>query len=147
MKTSIAVWGSILSVALAFSGTTLASEMENVPPIRQPLVQKECGECHMAFQPALLPASAWQKMMDQLDQHFGDNATLPPEKADLIRRYLVENAGRAKGNPTSLRITETRWFQKEHHFSPALWSRPDVVTKSNCPACHKQADAGYYEDD
>ena len=35
----------------------------------------------------------------------------------------------------------------KHRFADKVWKDPKVVTKSNCPACHRGADQGWYEDD
>jgi hypothetical protein len=53
---------------------------------------------------------------------------------------------RIPADATPQRITETREFLREHHFPDRVWKRPDVVTKSNCAACHPAAERGYYED-
>lgn len=125
----------------------MASDDDWVPPVTDPLVQAECGSCHMAFQPAFLPARSWQVMMDGLKDHFGDDASLPPEKVAHITDYLVANAGRDRtGGQAPQRITELRWFAHEHDFPDRVWKRPDVVTKSNCIACHAAAEKGSYED-
>lgn len=36
----------------------------------------ECGSCHIAFEPGLLPSESWVKMMAGLDKHFGADATV-----------------------------------------------------------------------
>lgn len=137
-----------LTAALILAAGSAVAD-DNVPPVRDALTRKECGECHMAFQPALLPADSWRRMMGNLADHFGDNATLSPDKAKAIEAYLVGNArngwrdGAAPG-----RITETRWFVHEHRKIPErVWARADVVTQSNCVACHKGAEQGLYDDD
>jgi hypothetical protein len=145
--------------ALVAAGPVLADD-DWIPPVTDDLTRAECGDCHMAFQPGFLPARSWDAMMDGLADHFGDDATIAPEKVDHIRTYLTANAGdrirsemardymrwvRADGVP--LRITENPEFLEEHDFRPSVWERPDVVTKSNCPACHKAAERGSYEDD
>jgi hypothetical protein len=139
----------ILILATVFSLAalpTLAGD-HRVAPVRDALVQKECGQCHMAFQPGLLPAASWGRMMDNLADHFGDNATLPAEKGAAIRSYLMANGGRDRRGDTPARITEARWFTHEHNFPDRVWKRPEVVTKSNCPACHQGAEQGLYDDD
>lgn len=122
-----------------------ASEVERVPPVRHAATQKECGECHMAFQPALLPAPSWSRLMDDLADHFGEDASLKPELAAEIRAYLTRQAGR--GDPTRIRITEQRWWLKEHRLRPSVWERPEVRSKANCEACHRAAAQGLYDDD
>lgn len=131
---------TLLALAPAF-----ADEGEWVPPVRHAETLKECGECHMAFQPALLPAGSWRAIMGNLSDHFGEDASLPPATAASIEHYLVAGAGR--GDPSLLRITEQRWWRHEHDFSPGRFARPEVRSKINCAACHQGAENGYYEDD
>jgi len=135
----------IAAAALLVSGAASANEFERVPPVAHDPTRKECGECHMAFQPGLLPAASWNRIMEGLADHFGDKASLPPEIAGPIRAYLTANAGRGDGRLT--RVTEQRWWLHEHRFDPAVWKRRDVVSKANCEACHRGASKGLYEDD
>ncbi len=129
------------------------------PPVTDPLTVKACGECHMVFQPAFLPARSWGGIMDTLADHFGDNATMAPDKAAHIRKVLMEGAADTGGGrmgakvmrrldpgSTPLRITQTAPFLRKHDLPASIWKRPDVVTRSNCPACHAAADKGDYED-
>ena len=118
-----------------------------VTAVSDPLVQKECGQCHMAFSPSFLTADGWNKIMDGLANHFGDNAELSADKASKVRAWLVGHAGAGKRAGDGLRITETRWFRHEHDFPDRVWKRPEVGAKSNCPACHKQAEQGWFDDD
>lgn len=121
---------------------------ERVAPVTEPLVMKECGECHMAFQPGLLPAGSWRRIMANLSDHFGDRATLQNEEVVIITNYLTKNAG--KGDPNILRITEQGWWRHEHgegHVSQSAWSQPNIRSRSNCLACHRLAAQGSYDDD
>jgi nitrate/TMAO reductase-like tetraheme cytochrome c subunit len=138
-------WAGIAaSVALA-AGVAAADGFERVTPVRHAATQKECGECHMAFQPALLPAESWTRIMTGLGDHFGEDASLPEALASEIRAYLVANAGR--GDPTVSRISDQPWWQREHRFSPSVWRQKEVGSKANCDACHRQAGQGLYDDD
>lgn len=139
-----------LALAAAFATLCVTSPVladdDYVPPVRHAATAKECGECHMAFQPALLPAGAWHKLMAGLDDHFGENAALPAETAADIEAYLVAGA-RRRGDPAVIRITEQRWWRHEHDFSPQRLARAGAAGPSDCLACHKGAEQGYYEDD
>ncbi len=149
-----------LVLAAFIASTAHASADDWVPPVTDRLVQKECGSCHMAFQPAFLPARSWDHMMNTLSEHFGEDASSPPEQVSRIRTYLTENAGdvrrqgiarkymrwvSADGMPQ--KITENPAFQREHDFPDRVWRDPKVITKSNCLACHLQADKSNYDDD
>lgn len=133
------------AVLMLAATAALANEFERVPPVTHPATQKECGECHMAYQPGLLPAASWTRIMDGLSDHFGDNAGLPPDTAATIRAYLTQNAGGGDGR--LIRITDQPWWQRKHDFDPAIWKRKAVGAKGNCEACHREAAKGLYEDD
>ncbi|MGE5548673.1 MAG: diheme cytochrome c [Solirubrobacterales bacterium] len=149
----------LAGAALLFSAPAFAGD-DWVPPVKDQLVKKECGTCHMAFQPAFLPARSWDRMMNELADHFGEDASLPPDTAQAIRAYLTANAGdvvnqgRARKymkwvapGGTPQRITENPDFERKHRFPDKVWKDPKVVTKSNCPACHQGAELGWYDDD
>ena len=109
----------------------------------------ECSACHMAFPPVMLPAQSWQTIMDGLDNHFGENASLDDKLRQNITDYLVNNAGRFRYDEKALRITETRWWVAAHEgeVRPGAFNSPRVGSKANCVACHRGAERGYYEDD
>jgi Dihaem cytochrome c len=106
----------------------------------------ECGSCHVAYPPALLPASTWRRLMSQLDRHFGVDATVDPMAGAEMVRYLERYAGterRTTASTGSLRVTETRWFSHKHGEVPAsIWRLPAVKSASNCAACHTGAEQG-----
>ncbi|MBS1191093.1 MAG: diheme cytochrome c [Rhodocyclaceae bacterium] len=129
-------------------------------PVADPVVKEECGSCHLAFAPAMLPASSWQRMMGDLQNHFGDDASVDAATAAKISRYLTANAADA-GNQRQggkwlrgvdagnapLRITEMpKWVREHRKVSDREWRQKDVRTKANCVACHAGAEKGYYED-
>ncbi len=151
-------------LAAAFSllvfGRAQAGGSHYYPPVADPVVKEECGSCHLAFAPAMLPASSWRRMMGDLKNHFGDDATVDPAVAARITEYLVNNAADTGGRRYSgklmrgvtaanapLRITELPKWVSEHREVPAWeWKHKDVRTKANCSACHVDAERGYYEE-
>lgn len=138
----------LLAMAWSMAGALPAGAEDDVRlgPVTHEATRKECGECHMAFQPGLLPAGSWRQVMSGLARHFGEDASLDAARAADIERYLVGHAGRGDG--TVLRITEQRWFLREHRkINAATWTRPDIKARSNCAACHPAAERGLYDDD
>ena len=112
--------------------------------------QTECGGCHMAFPPGLLPAASWQKMMTGLDKHFGTDASLPPQDAKEITDFLIKYpSNRWTANTAPLRISESEWFKSKHssgEINPAVWKRESVKSPANCMACHSGADKGDFNE-
>jgi nitrate/TMAO reductase-like tetraheme cytochrome c subunit len=110
---------------------------------------RECGSCHIAYPPRLLPTASWQAIMQGLDRHFGSDATIDASAASSIGAFLQANAGRDRGAsvPPVLRITETRWFVHEHAKVPArTWNSANVRNAANCGACHEGATAGRFSE-
>jgi hypothetical protein len=107
----------------------------------------------------MLPTASWKRMMADLQDHFGDDASLDADTTAAITRYLVANAGDAGGYRRDIlrglplgaapqRITELpKWVHEHDEVSAAEWRAKDVGSKVNCPACHVDADKGYFEDD
>ncbi|HEC17507.1 MAG TPA: cytochrome B [Sedimenticola sp.] len=126
----------------------------------QALWREECGACHLAFHPSLLPARSWRTMMAGQSSHFGEDLFLERDSADEIERFLLENAAEQAlteaawkinrsiaATETPLRITETPYWVDKHKEIPGrVWEDPRVNGKVNCASCHLDADAGTFED-
>ncbi len=139
----VAAW----TVGLLAGMAIIAHEaMAGGKPIAPPneRFRSECGSCHVAYPPQLLAAPAWRRIMSQLEQHFGTDASVDPAAAADIAAYLERYSGsdrRTGPTPDSLRITETRWFLHEHREVPAaVWNLPAVKSAANCAACHTSAE-------
>ena len=112
---------------------------------------EECGACHMAFPPQLLPARSWQKIMSGLADHFGENAELAEPARAEITAFLVAHAADAPGTENGrlllrgvdasavpLRITELPFWQAAHREIPAReFTSVKVKSAANCLACHR----------
>jgi hypothetical protein len=101
--------------------------------------KEECGSCHIAYPPRLLTADNWQKLMGRLDKHFGSNAELDAKDNGEIMAFLRRNAADGERfSASTLRITDTPWFRREHrNIAAKEWTLPEVKSRSNCSACHQ----------
>jgi hypothetical protein len=132
-----------------------------ISPVVSQLYKDECGSCHFAYQPGLLPASSWDRIMSTLDDHFGENAELSDENRLAIRDYLLNlSSGRVNqglpnritasldGATAPLRITETPFFLREHNEIPRrmVQDNNQVRSFSNCDACHTRAAQGSFRE-
>lgn len=112
---------------------------------------KECGSCHFAYPPSLAPTASWVAVMNGLDAHFGENASLDTATATKIRDYLVANAAenwdtrpanafRIRSADDPQRITATPSWQRIHRSIPAaVFKSPKIGVKGACNACHQDA--------
>ncbi len=130
-------------------------------PAAQHFYVEGCGGCHFPYQPGFLPARSWEKIMNGLEDHFGENAELADEEAARIRDFLLTNAaGQVNSglsnkmmstlgkDPAPLRITETRFFRHEHDEIPLrmVKGNSNIGSFSNCDACHTQALQGSFDE-
>ena len=128
-------------LSFAFAGS--------VAPINNALYQKECASCHFGYQPSLLSKASWEKVMGNLSNHFGTDASLNKVESEQILHYLITNAGSGKiaVNNHSMQITLSPYFIKEHRqISAKLIEQKEVGSLSNCLACHTTADKGSYSE-
>lgn len=132
-----------------------------VANIKNKLYIEECASCHMAYQPGLLVSQSWLKIMDNLEQHFGDNAELDKQTLVTIKNYLMDNSAEKSDYRRSRkftrqinvdnapeRITETSYFIHKHDEIPVriVTSNSEVNSFSHCNACHTQAEKGIYDE-
>ena len=119
------------------------------------LAADECGACHMVYHPALLPAASWAAITATLDDHFGEDASLDPETTAKISAWLEANAAdevetraarafaAAPAEPVA--ITELAAWRRIHASLPeAVFARRTVASRSNCAACHRDAESGRF---
>lgn len=140
----------------------------DIAPVTNATYGKECGSCHMAYQPGLLPATAWTQVMTPaaLANHYGDDASLSDTIRNEINGYLSANAAdhaaqtraqafavaaapNAQNQGNALpRITKTRYFMRKHDEIPArlVTGNPEVGSFSQCNQCHRGAADGVYNE-
>ena len=139
------------SPRVAFVGRTLPDD---------PKWREECGSCHLAFHPSLLPRRSWQQLIAEQDRHFGEDLALDAPMRAALLAFATGNAAEQKrteaafkinrsipAEATPLRITQTPYWLKKHaEIAAADWRLPQVKSKVNCTACHQDAAAGTFED-
>lgn len=60
--------------------------------ILREVYEQECGSCHALYHPHSLPRGAWYRIMNNLSNHFGTDASLDYETSREIRIYLDEHS-------------------------------------------------------
>jgi hypothetical protein len=142
-------WATLGGPAFAASGNVL------VPTDGAYL--KECGTCHHAFSPELLPAASWRGVMQRLDDHFGDPARVDAATQRAITDYLIANAadratngqsraimGSLRPGEAPLRITQVPYIAGLHAtVLDPLWNgTPRPKTLTECGVCHNDVKSG-----
>lgn len=158
-------WKNLLTLIVAVGGSALliaqspADDEAIFPMPGGKTYVNECGSCHTAYAPGLLPTRAWRKMLGELGNHFGEDANLDePQKLEILKALELLAADGSQANmrmrrinsaiPAHLspqRITETGYFKYMHDEVPAyIWKRKKIGSLANCIACHPRANEGRY---
>ena len=156
-----------IAIALAlgalayFRGYLMATATRPYRPYVSPALpldatwQNECGGCHLAFHPSLLPRRSWAKMLAEQQTHFGEDLGLGDATLRHLEAYAAANAAEALESPVAwkmattipadsapLRISATPyWVERHSRLETATWTR---VHRSECENCHRDADAGTF---
>jgi len=127
-----------------------------------PTFYKECGDCHKVYPPFLLPKKSWEKIMDDLDNHFGEEITeanITKSTQNSIREFLYANSAEHSTREASVKIlkslngrspkaiTKTPYWREVHkHIPRDVFKRKNIKDKSNCKACHEDFNEGVLDD-
>lgn len=135
----------------AMPGALLLADGGRAMPASMPKSYvQECGSCHVAYPPGLLPAPSWKRIMAGLQRHYGTDASLDAATLSQLDGWLKANAAsgrRAAEVPREDRITRSAWFESEHRkVDPSVWRLASVKSAANCSACHSKADQGRFSE-
>lgn len=122
----------------------------------------ECIACHTLYPPFLLPKKSWEVMMGDLENHFGDDASLDePTRVSILaylEKYAAETSSKEaafkamqsmkESNETLIAYTDTPYWKRRHKWiDKAVFKDPKIKSKANCKACHLNIEKGIIEDE
>ena len=139
-------------------------DSNGVAPVTHALYSEECGMCHFAYPPGLLPEKSWEKLLSSLNlkNHFGEELEFADAERNQILTYLTNNSAEKSSYKRSkkimkqisrseipLRITETKYIKNKHRKIPEklIAGNDEIESLSNCNSCHKESDKGIFDDD
>ncbi|MCB1734930.1 MAG: hypothetical protein H6981_10985 [Gammaproteobacteria bacterium] len=173
LNTAIRAFALSLAVLILSSSSTLADDGGWIPReqrdtaapdvaiVTNPEYRTACGECHLAYQPGLLPARSWQQITEHLPWHFGNSLNIEPEILERLKRYLELAAADRNGylrsikimidvpeDTTPLRISELTHVRVEHAKSEISVEKAAerVGGLHRCEGCHTRAESGFYNE-
>ncbi len=134
------------------------------PPINYESVHKdfydECIACHTLYPPYLLPANSWKVMMTNLEDHFGDDASLDEDVNKSITKFLLNNSSELSTHKAAVKvlsslkdkntiaITKTPFWKKTHNdIDKKVFKSERVKSKANCKVCHSDIEKGKIENE
>lgn len=83
---------SLIFAASALLISVTSAQAGSIPVVDDPIAKSECSDCHMAYPPILLPTASWEKILGNLSDHFGDDASLDDATVKSLTEYFVKNS-------------------------------------------------------
>lgn len=127
-----------------------------IEPVTDRITKEECNACHFAFPAVLLPQASWRTILENLENHFGEDASLDSQTRQHIGQYFASRSSEAGSTPSKfirgldkenppIRITETEyWMDKHLHISEEKLQSGLAGLKASCAVCHLRAVKGIY---
>ena len=122
-----------LAVLFVASGLYSGQAAASAAVSDQELAKNECGACHFYYSRDFLPAFSWKKILDNLDNHFGEDASLDENSRVRILSYL---AG-LRSTEIPIRITKTGWWKQAHGARFRAFAAKNNIKAGNCGSCHR----------
>lgn len=115
-----------------------------------PIFAKECSECHDLFSPTCMTKKMWKVTLSDKTDHFNEDLSKDVPHFENIKEYVLQNSAETSNSEISqgvikttlgknkYRITKTRYWKDIHAQIPRnAYKHPNIKSKSNCIACHK----------
>lgn len=156
---NLAILVAVLSVIGSWLMNSPVHDEAIFPMPRGKTYIAECGSCHTAFAPGLLPARSWRKMLGELENHFDEDASLDEPVRLAILKDLEDFAADGAFSDMRMRriaaalpvaeapqrITQTAYLRAIHDQVPDnFWKRKAIASRTNCIACHPRANEGRF---
>lgn len=128
-----------------------------------PVYYSNCtDDCHKIYPPFLLPEKSWKRIIDDMDNHFGEEITeanISLSQQASIREFLYENSAEHSAREAAVKImkslgdlrpkaiTKTAYWREVHKNIPrSAYKDKKIKDKSNCWNCHKDFEEGVLSD-
>lgn len=123
--------------SIAQSSPAKIGTLDPVPAryqLGQELYLENCGSCHVALPPEVMPTETWRRLLQEPDQHYGQQLQpLIGPSVVLMWNYLqTYSRPFAEGEPIPYRVSESRFFKALH---PQV-DLPQSVKPGSCVSCH-----------
>jgi cytochrome b len=119
---------------------------------------QKCSKCHKNYPPFMLPMASWMKVMDGLDNHFGEEITdrnISKSEQQSIRDYLITHSAETSSRKLAFRTLDSLgemrpvsmtkvpyWRDAHEHIDRSVFKKDAIKNASNCFACHEGFEYG-----
>lgn len=123
-----------------------------------PSFYEKCSKCHKTYPPFMLPHDSWVRLMDGLDNHFGEQIlenNITKSEQNTIKEYLLTHSAETSthkvafktlyslGDMRPISMSKVPYWRESHKsIDKAIFKMPPIKDASNCFACHPDFEYG-----
>jgi len=125
---------------------------------QNPLFYEKCSACHKLYPPFMLPQDSWVRLMDGLENHFGEQITdqnISRGEQMSIKAYLLRHSAESStqkiafktldslGTMRPISMSKVPYWREVHKgIEKRVYQSLHVKDASNCFACHPDFEYG-----
>jgi len=122
---------------------------------------EKCSKCHKIYPPFMLPHDSWIRLMDGLENHFGEQIrenNITQSEQMNIKAYLLSHSAESSSHKLAFKTLESLgemrpismskvpyWREAHKNIDKKVYQSLHVKNASNCFACHEDFEYGILE--
>lgn len=122
---------------------------------------EKCSTCHKLYPPFMLPQDSWVRLMDGLENHFGERIgeqNITQSEQINIKAYLLSQSAENSTHKLAFKTLESLgdmrpismskvpyWRETHKGIDKSIYKSLHVKAASNCFACHEDLEYGILE--
>jgi len=119
---------------------------------------EKCTLCHKTYPPFMLPHASWIRLMDGLNNHFGEQITennITKEEQNTIKEYLLSQSAETSTHKVAFKTLESLgdmrpismskvpyWREAHKNIEKSTFKSLPIKDASNCFVCHPDFEYG-----
>jgi len=123
-----------------------------------PAFFEKCSTCHKLYPPFMLPRDSWVRLMEGLDNHFGEQIrenNITKSEQMSIKEYLLSHSAENSSHKVAFKTLESLgemrpismskvpyWRETHKSIDKNIYHSLHVKDASNCFACHPDFEYG-----
>lgn len=118
----------------------------------------KCSKCHKTYPPFMLPHDSWVRLMDGINNHFGEQITennITKEEQNTIKEYLLSQSAETSTHKVAFKTLESLgdmrpismskvpyWREAHKNIEKSTFKSLPIKDASNCFVCHPDFEYG-----
>lgn len=126
--------------------------------VENPAFYEKCSKCHKIYPPFMLPHDSWVRLIDGLENHFGEQIlenNITKSEQSTIKEYLLAQSAETSTHKVAFKTLDSLgdmrpismskvpyWRESHKNIDKSILKSLPIKNASNCFACHPDFEYG-----